>query len=178
MRRPTAILALALCLLGCGSAASSGESAVPSGTPVGSAIGHTPVGLVTYGRQDMTCQDHQWVEGLLRGDMELKNRITSSSQGPITLEISRFDRVDWPATGERARFVPVYWPTEYRGVRLAGGEVAVLDGAGHVVATTGRRYRLKGEWAMEAAIGGSLFGAPPWIDSFDACRDSGSVIPE
>jgi hypothetical protein len=67
---------------------------------------------------------------------------------------------------------------EYTGVRLADGEVAVLDGAGHLVATTGSKYRLKGQWAVIAAVGGPLFGKPPWIDGFDVCRGSASVTPQ
>ena len=70
------------------------------------------------------------------------------------------------------------WPLEYTGLRLAGGEVAVLDGAGHPVATTGTSYRLKGEWAVVGAIGGDLFGEPSWIDAFNVCRGSEAVIPQ
>jgi hypothetical protein len=39
--------------------------------------------------------------------------------------------------------LPVAWPWGYNGHRQTGGEVEVRDGAGTVVATTGRRYSLE-----------------------------------
>ena len=38
--------------------------------------------------------------------------------------------------------LPVMWPTSYTGLRLAGGEVAVLNREGKVVAKTGGRYAI------------------------------------
>jgi hypothetical protein len=72
----------------------------------------------------------------------------------------------------------VAWPVGYRGVRLAGGEVAVVDPADNLVAITGRRYSLK---LSVGAVGAYALGnaAPPgWIDTFNACGDVGSVIPK
>lgn len=37
---------------------------------------------------------------------------------------------------------PVMWPSGYTASPLAGGQVAVLDGSGNVVATTGREYAI------------------------------------
>ena len=140
-----------------------------------SPIGRT-LGLIGYGIQgEMTCPN-QWAEGSLRADIELQDRLLGNSQGPITIEIWPLDTVDWPAGVAPERFVALRWPLEYTGLRLAGGEVAVLDGAGHPVATTGSKYRLTGEWAVVGAIGGPLFGEPPWIDAFSVCRGSESVI--
>jgi hypothetical protein len=171
---PLAIeLALALFLLGCGTAPSAAPSdpvvALPSGEPVG---------LIGYGTNgEMTCPN-QWAQGSLRADVELKDRLLGNSQGPITIEIWPLDTVDWPAGIAPERFVALRWPLEYTGLRLAGGEVAVLDGAGNLVATTGTNYRLRGEWAVAGAIGGPLFGEPPWIDAFSVCRGSDSMIPQ
>lgn len=161
-------MALALCLLGCSSVPIKIESRpAPSGASIG---------LVGYGIDgEMACQD-QSAEGLLRSDVELKDRLLGNSQGPITIEIWPLDTVVWPAGVEGERFVAVRWPLEYTGVRLADGEVAVLDGAGHLVATTGSPYRLQGEWAVVGAIGGPLFGKPPWVDAFNVCRGREAVI--
>lgn len=182
-------MALAVCLLGCSSvglndespsvsgAASGAVSAAPSDDSSAAPSG-APIGLVGYGiGGEMACQD-QLAEGLLHSDVELKDRLLGNSQGPIAIEIWPLDTVVWPAGVEPARFVALRWPLEYTGVRVADGEVAVLDGAGHPVATTGRSYRLKGEWAVVAAIGGPLFGKPPWIDAFNVCRGSESVIAQ
>jgi hypothetical protein len=47
-----------------------------------------------------------------------------------------------PEYGTRLNGKPVMWPVGFTGVRLVGGEVAVLDTGGKVVVTTGRRYYL------------------------------------
>ena len=181
VRRVTTTLALALCLAGCSSAASSVE---PSATPsdeTSVAPSGEPIGLFGYGtRGDMTCQD-QLVEGSLLTGVELQDRLLNTPRrNPTTIEIWPLDTVVWPGPSgvDPERFVSVLWPLEYGGVRLAGGEVAVLDGAGHLVAMTGTKYRLSGEWAVIGAVGGPLFGKPPWIDGFDVCRGSESVIPQ
>jgi hypothetical protein len=169
--RTTAVV-LALCLLGCSAAPSAPASTTPTLAPPSGA----PIGVVGYGiNGDMICQD-QWVEGSLRSDVELRDRLLGNSQGPITIEVRPLDTVVWPPGVEPERFLAVRWPLEYTGVRLADGEVAVLDGSGEHVATTGSNYRLKGEWAVVAAIGGPLFGEPSWIDAFNVCRGSESVI--
>ena len=134
-----------------------------------------PIGLIGYGvNGEMPCPG-QVAEGALRGDMELHDRLLGNSQGPVTIEVWPLDTVEWPAGVEPERFVAIRWPLEYTGLRLSDGEVAVLDGAGRLVATTGGNYRLRGEWAVVAAIGGPLFGKPPWIDAFNVCRGGESV---
>ena len=64
--------------------------------------------------------------------------------------------------------VPVTWPSEYTGVRLANGEVAVVDATGDLVALTGRDYRLGGLMIGVGAVGGPLFGKS-WFAQFMAC---------
>jgi hypothetical protein len=129
----------------------------------------------------MTCQD-EWVEGPLRADVELQNRLLGTVfSAPTAIELSPLDTGVWPepsGLGYPVRFVEVSWPLEYSGMRLASGEVAVLDGAGSLVATTGSTYRLKGEWRIAAAIGGQLFGKGAWIDGFNVCRGGESVIAQ
>jgi hypothetical protein len=51
---------------------------------------------------------------------------------------------------------PVIWPVGYSGVRLFWGEVQVLDPAGKVVATTGKRYQLRLAAGMAAPQSGLL----------------------
>jgi hypothetical protein len=179
MRRIGSSLVLALVLAACGSAPSNPVSTAPTPDALAVQSGE-PIGLVGYGvNGDMPCQG-AWVEGLLRGDVELHDRLLGNSQGPITIEIWPLDTVEWPAASgvERERFVALRWPLEYRGVRLADGQVVVVDGADKAIAVTGHRYRLEGDWAVVAAIGGPLFGKPPWIDAFNVCRGSEAVIPQ
>ena len=45
-----------------------------------------------------------------------------------------------PQYGTRFNGWAIVWPAGFTGVRLANGEVAVLDQAGNVVATTGNEY--------------------------------------
>jgi hypothetical protein len=183
MRRIATTFTLALSLLGCGSAGmnveSEAASAAPS-DPASAAPSGIPIGLVGYGTgRETTCQD-TWVVGTLLAGVELEDRLLGVPlRNPTTIEIWPLDTVDWPAPSEvePERFVPVRWPLDYTGVELAGGEVAVLDGVGHLVARTGAKVRLRGEWAVVAATGGPLFGEPPWIDAFNVCRVSGSVAP-
>ena len=47
-----------------------------------------------------------------------------------------------PDYGTRFGGKPVMWPDGFTGVRLANGQVGVLNGAGILVATTGRRYEI------------------------------------
>jgi hypothetical protein len=69
----------------------------------------------------------------------------------------------------------VRWPEGFTGVRVAGGEIVVLDPAGSVVATTGKGYLLKGEWMTAATDYGSV--PSPRVIAFIACGDRDSVIP-
>jgi hypothetical protein len=141
MRRITTTLALALCLLGCG-------SVPPPSPPSGE-----PVELATY---DHGCDD-QAAEGLL-----LPHRRHGTDISVVA--------DDWPSGTDMRGVVPVQWPKGFTGVRLSGGDVAVLDAAGNVVATTGRNYRLKGMW-MIGAIGFEP-DAPKHVAGFRACGAS------
>jgi hypothetical protein len=49
-----------------------------------------------------------------------------------------------PEYGTQIDGRPVMWPVGYTGLRLTGGEIAVLDRSGNVVATTGRAYAISG----------------------------------
>jgi hypothetical protein len=95
MRSVIATLALAGCLLGCGSA---------------------PVGLPA---PLLTGVDGCWAGG------------ETGLEGPLLVH---------PEYGTTFHDMPVMWPVGFTGVRLARGEVAVLDADGKVVATTGRTY--------------------------------------
>jgi hypothetical protein len=53
------------------------------------------------------------------------------------------DELGRSSNGGNAGHVPVMWPPGYTG-RLVNFHVVVLDGAGNVVAETGRRYRIEG----------------------------------
>ena len=130
--------------------------------------------MAYYDKLDMSCKD-QWVEGSLRADVDLHDGLTNQPfQAAIAIEVSGPE----PSGVRPEKFVLVRWPKEYTGMRLADGEVVALDGAGLVVGTTGGKYRLKGEWDLRGAVGGPKFRGPGWIDGFDVCRGSGSVIPQ
>ncbi len=171
--RRVAGLALALCLFGCGAVSRTAESPTSEPRPSGE-----PMGVVGYGiNGEMPCEDQRAV-GMLRADVRVENRLLGGDNGnPITLEVWPLDTVAWPTDVAPERFVPVRWPLEYTALRLSDGQIAVLDGGGAVVATTGRTYRLTGAWAIVAAIGGPLFGEPPWIDAFNVCRGPDAVVP-
>jgi hypothetical protein len=174
VRRVTTTLGLVcllvLCLGGCGvslgPALSGDPAAPPSGKPF--RLG----GIFP----DPPCQD-QWVEGALRPDVLIPASYIGDGGKGMAIEVDRQEYLAEPSGVDPVRFVPIYWPFEYTGLRLAGDEVAVLDGAGHLVATTGSRYRLKGQWRVLGSIGGPKFPYS-WIDGFVVCPDSGSLIPE
>jgi hypothetical protein len=167
VRRITTTIALALCLLGC-------SSAVPSGEPIENLPG--------YG-SDMNCQHESgvWIDAWLRADVAVHDPLLNTSRRTATaLEFLPLDTGLWPqpaGLGYPVQFVQAAWPSEYTGVRLARGEVAVLDRADDLVATTGSKYRLKGVWVMAGAVGGPLFGRGDWIAGFHVCGGSGSAIP-
>jgi len=95
-----------------------------------------------------------WDEGNSRTDIV---DVTGASPGPVG-----------------APFVA--WPVGFRGVRLAGGEVGVVDPANHLVAITGRRYSLN---VSIGGIGGFAdYKGPTWVESYVLCSDLGSVIPK
>ena len=142
MPRIAATLALAWCLLGCGPVSLQPP---PSGEPVE---------LLTY---DDRCHD-QAAEGML-----VPHRRHGTDISVLPSDIAD----DWPSGKAGLSDVPVQWPRGFTGVRLAGGEVAVLDTAGNVVATTGRNYRLRGGWMIGTI--GFEFDAPTHVAAFLAC---------
>jgi len=78
--------------------------------------------------------------------------------------------VVWPSGYNDGRsIVSVTWPSGFTHLRLAGGEVAVLDPHGNVVATTGRRYSLKGAWIIGAPFGFRESPEPLQVTGFVAC---------
>ncbi len=123
MRRVVAALALALSVLGCGLKAPGEPVALLTGNPLTDYAGVQ--GCYTSA-----------AAGLLVVDATYGTAITDSHAGGPA--------VDWPTA-------PVMWPAGSTGRRL-GFEVAVLDPAGNVVATTGRSYRLEGGYWSETII--------------------------
>lgn len=153
MRWVITTLALALCLLGCGLApepAASGE----------------PIQLMEWG--DVGCGD-EWTEGLLLVDQTYATAISVMPR-----PIAPFQDAVWPSPNNGSTILPVRWHRGFTALRLAGGEVAVLDHAGNHVVTTGRKYKLKGNWVLGNSAG-DLVG-PPHVDQFVACGDAGTVI--
>ena len=71
----------------------------------------------------------------------------------------------------RTRFngMPVIWPFGFTGVRLVGGEVAVLDDAGNVIATTGKEYGI----APAPASGGEMRRLVETIGAYPAAANCG-----
>jgi len=53
--------------------------------------------------------------------------------------------------GTKFAGMPVIWPVGFTGVRLVGGEVAVVNNAGNVVATTGKKYGIAFAYPEEEA---------------------------
>jgi hypothetical protein len=49
--------------------------------------------------------------------------------------------------------VAVFWPDRYTGTGLDGGELAVVDASGNVLAITGKAYRLKVQLPLRVAAG-------------------------
>lgn len=114
MRRVTTTLALAVCLLGCGSVAPPGESAAPSGEPVQ---------LLTDDADKYTVNS----DGTVHVECGLM---------PTT-----GDLIADPTSGTAYKDgTPAMWLPGYTGLRV-GSEVEVLDPDGKVVATTGKRYQ-------------------------------------
>lgn len=115
-----------------------------------------------------------WVEGVLVAnsdhgtDIEVHFLQTTSSSAP-----------DAVPSDDGSNITSVAWPSGFSGVRLTGGVVAVLDGAGKLVAKTGRKYRLKGGMAVNGPLGPDPM--PPGLSGlagFRACGDPQSVLPE
>jgi hypothetical protein len=126
VRRVTTILALALCLSGCSSAASSGSSASSgSGAPLGSA---QPSDSALPPGEPVEL--HTGADGCYLTMFPIWGRLLPD-----------------PVYGTSLDGVPIIWPTGSTGVRLAGGGVEVRVphagvGESEFVATTGKDYWL------------------------------------
>jgi hypothetical protein len=188
VRRITMTLALALCLLGCNSvvvnveseaaseAPSDPLSAAPSTESLAAPSGE-PIGIPGSDTLRDICPD-DWLEGSLVADRMVEVALGGTFLTPTAIEVGPLDRVVWPL-GVHPQTVFVRWPMDYTGVRLADGEVAVLDSAGHLVATTGRNYRLKGQWVVYGSIAGPEHPLPNGgFGGFNACSGREFVIPK
>ena len=82
-----------------------------------------PVELLTAASGCYAGGEHA-VEGVLRADAEYGTRLDAR---------------------------PIIWPPGFTGVRLVGGEIVVLNQAGDVVATTGKKYGIAFAYAGEQA---------------------------
>jgi hypothetical protein len=125
MRRAASVLGLSLCLLGCGSAA-------PAGEPVELLTGHGPFASSE-------------TSGLCFTNFVVGQLVVDGGAGTAIIVDDEHGGSDLP--------VPVMWRPGFTG-RLVGSEVLVLDPAGNVQATTGRRYKIAGGY---------------WSDAFLAC---------
>ena len=167
MRRVIATLVLGLGVLGCGLI----REPAPSGVSIE---------LDHFGP---TCPDKpNWVEGSLAADVSVLDPILGGTTLAVTaIKIRRLDpglQTEPDPSGFRVPVVPVTWPADYTGVRMASGQVAVFDATGNLVAMTGREYRVTGAVTKVAAIGGELFGKPAWLSAVTVCRRTGSVVPQ
>jgi hypothetical protein len=117
----TAVLALAICLLGC---AAPGGLASPTSAP-------SPVGITlkTIDMPEDCPADGALVDGACGTYCVLTYSVVDVAADPT------FGTVD------KTSGSPLAWPSGYTG-RWAGPEVEVLDRAGKVVLTTGQRYRI------------------------------------
>lgn len=172
-------LGLAISLMGCdgGTSPGSATSPTPSAAVVqpSAVVPGTPVELGCIGcGHVVTCQDQ--IAWPLRADTDVKTYIGGWTG--IAIEVSPLDTGAWPEPSgvDPLQFVGVSWPSDYVGSRLADGEIAVLDGAGRVVATTGREYQFRGEWVLAGSIGGPIFPRS-FIQGFSVCGDRRSVLP-
>jgi hypothetical protein len=122
-----------------------------------------------------------WVAGLLRvgPNYDTHGKPTGRLSGWTYIDLS----TEWPSSipPDEGDVLPeggvaVFWPQGFTGRGLSGGELAVVDPSGNLVAVTGRNYKLK--------VGLPLFtytsGMPDAtrIDGLQACGDSGNVIPQ
>jgi hypothetical protein len=159
---------LTVTVLGCSaaqvgwSAPSSLEPPAPSGKPMELA-GSFP---------DRPCGD-DWVEGSLRADVKIDEYVAGGTG--MAIEVSPGSPE--PSGVEWVPFVHTYWPSAYKGLQLANGEVAVVDETDHLIAMTGGRYQFKGGWVVYGSIGGPKYPYS-WIHAFNVCGEAGSVIAE
>jgi hypothetical protein len=153
MRRVTTALALALCLSGCYSAAQSGSSAAPSGDPVSAA----PSGDAVSPAPSSDTVELATAEGHFP---EPSDGVHVCPYG-FNLGLLMVDPEYGTAAQNEDGIHPLIWPLGYTARRLAGGEVAVLNRDGVVVATTGRSYRF---WAPKWGGDGGPVEAGDCVD--------------
>jgi hypothetical protein len=167
MRRAITAVGLAVCVLGCSSTSGPpGEPSTPSGEPSGARGGErspTPSSVpapvpadgpfeLAYGDgpadgRDGACSLGWWTGGELVVDPR-------GGTGVIV------EGGDFASVGDTMQVL--WWP-KFTGRRV-GTEVEVRDPDGHVVATTGQRYRIEAAYPFDAGFvvcGGELTPLPP-----------------
>jgi hypothetical protein len=178
VRRHAIAIGLALSLTGCHSGTSPGSSTSPASTAAEvqpAVVLGTPVELGCIGCGHVaTCRDQ--IAGPLRADAKVTTYVGGWTG--IAIEVSPLDTGAWPEPSDvdPLQFVGVSWPSDYLGSRLADGEIAVVDGAGRLVGTTGKDYQFRGEWVLAGSTGGPIFPRS-FIEGFSVCGDHRSVIP-
>jgi len=173
LRRPTLIAALGLALAACAPPASFAPSnaPVPSGEPVDLVNRWTGVCADNFGPDKS-------VEGML-----VAGHDHSATNGEATgwTYLVLPPGSEWPASfppdegmiGEGG--VAVFWPDGFTGTALPGGELAVADSSGNLVAITGRNYKLKVQLPMKVAAG---YPDASRFEGMQVCSGSGAVISE
>jgi hypothetical protein len=108
---------------------------------------------------------------LLTGAVFSGGCFTNSASGPLVADpkygTAIIDEVMTRVTGTQASPVPVAWRPGFS-ARQAGSEVEVVAPDGHVVATTGKRYRIDGGY-VGPYVGGSSGWAGLAVAFFWAC---------
>ena len=152
----------------------------PSNAPLPSLLTGEPVALVNQWAG--TCADNwgpdRWVEGLLSSGHD-HDRNDGSATGWTYLVL--LPGTAWPASvppdegmvGEGG--VAVFWPSGLTATGLPGGELAIADSSGSVVAVTGRNYKLKVQLPTNLAAG---YPDATRIEGMQVCGGSGTVILE
>ena len=150
------LLVLASLVASCNTAGFPSETAPPG----------EPVALVN--QWTGTCGGGTWVEGSLYAGQET---------GWTYLHLS----TPWPASAApdpgmvdtKGAGIAVFWPNGFTARKIAGGEVAVVNPAGDLVAMTGESYKLRVELPISSAA-----GSPDSVrvEGFQACGDGQSTI--
>jgi len=181
MRRLGMVAALALALVGCHGGPATGSATPPGQTPA--ATPAEPSATVSGSPVELGCIGCGRVAGCrdaLSGRLDADAKVTIYTGGwnGIAIEVAPLDTGALPAPPgvDPLEVVGVSWPAGYSGLRQADGEIALLDGAGRLVAMTGRSYQFEGEWVLGGSTGGPIFPRD-FIMGFSVCDRSGSVTP-